>query len=40
MVDHRCTFPIALNPHQGMSLLIMADMPKVDRSDSSAKEMT
>ena len=39
MVDHKCTFPIALNPHQGMSLLIMADLPK-DRSDSSAKQMT
>ena len=36
IVDHRCTFPIALNPHQGMSLLIMPDMPEVDRPVSSA----
>jgi hypothetical protein len=23
MVDHRCSFPVGLNPHQGMSLLIV-----------------
>jgi hypothetical protein len=32
MVDQRRTFPVGLNPHQGMSLLIVADMPKADRA--------
>ena len=40
VVDQDRTFPIGLGPHHGLSLLVMADMPEVDRSDSSAKEMT
>ena len=31
-VDQGRTFPISLNPHQGMSLLISPDMSKADRS--------
>jgi trehalose synthase len=35
-VDQRHTYPIDLNPHQGTSLLIIADMAKADRSATAA----
>jgi trehalose synthase len=36
MVDQRRSFPVGLNPHQGMSLLIVAGMPKANRSAITA----
>jgi trehalose synthase len=35
-VDQRRSFPVGLNPHQGMSLLIVARMPKANRSATTA----
>jgi trehalose synthase len=32
IVDQWCTFPISLDPHQGMPLLIIPDIPKADSS--------
>jgi hypothetical protein len=36
MVDQWRTFPVDLNPHQGMSLLIVPGIPKADRSATAA----
>ena len=36
MVDQTRSFPVGLNPHQGMSLLIVAGMPKPDRLATAA----
>jgi len=36
MVDQRRSFPVGLNPHQGMSLLIVAGMPEAERSATAA----
>jgi hypothetical protein len=35
IVDQGRTFPISLNPHQGMSLLIVPEMPEADRSPTA-----
>jgi len=36
IVDQRHSFPVGLNPHQGMSLLIVASMPKANLSATAA----
>jgi hypothetical protein len=36
MVDQSRSFPVALKPHQGMSLLIVAGIPKGDRPATAA----
>ena len=36
MVDQARSFPVGLNAHQGMSLLIVAGMPKADRFATAA----
>jgi trehalose synthase len=36
IVDQRRSFPVGLNPHQGMSLLIVAGTPKANRSATTA----
>ncbi|HEX6757847.1 MAG TPA: maltose alpha-D-glucosyltransferase [Propionibacteriaceae bacterium] len=36
LVDQRRSFLVGLNPHQGMSLLIVAGMPEADRSATDA----
>jgi trehalose synthase len=36
MVDQRRSFPVGLNPHQGMSLLIVAGTKKANRSATTA----
>ena len=35
-VDQRRSFPVGLNAHQGMSLLIVDSMPEADRSAAAA----